>query len=65
MTSVFFTTRSPEMKRLLTAAVLSLTIAAPNAFAGDTRVELPLQDLIDSPQAKEAGRRKTVYGWLG
>ena len=43
------------MKRFLTAVVLSLTIAAPNAFAGDTRVELPLQDLIDSPQAKEAG----------
>ena len=43
------------MKRLLTAALLTLSIAAPNAFAGDTRLELPLQELIDSPQAKEAG----------
>ena len=43
------------MKRLLTATLLTLSIAAPNAFAGDTRLELPLQELLDSPQAKEAG----------
>lgn len=52
------------MKRFLTAVVLSLTIAAPNAFAGDTRVELPLQDLIDSPQAKEAGIDGSVRFYL-
>ncbi|MCL6711057.1 excinuclease ATPase subunit [Pseudoxanthomonas sp. z9] len=52
------------MKRLLTAALLTLSIAAPNAFAGDTRLELPLQDLIDSPQAKEAGIDGSVRFYL-
>ncbi|WP_203322476.1 excinuclease ATPase subunit [Pseudoxanthomonas beigongshangi] len=52
------------MKRLLTAALLTLSIAAPNAFAGDTRLELPLQELIDSPQAKEAGIDGSVHFYL-
>lgn len=52
------------MKRLLTAALLTLSIAAPNAFAGDTRLELPLQELIDSPQAKEAGIDGSVRFYL-
>lgn len=52
------------MKRLLNAALLTLSIAAPNAFAGDTRLELPLQELIDSPQAKEAGIDGSVRFYL-
>ena len=52
------------MKRFLTASLLSLMIAAPHASAADKRVELPLQELLDSPQAKEAGIDGSVRFYL-
>ncbi|MBD9437356.1 excinuclease ATPase subunit [Pseudoxanthomonas sp. PXM03] len=51
------------MKRLLTASLLTL-LAVPQAFAADTRLELPLRDLIDSPQAKAAGIDGSVRFFL-
>ena len=41
------------MKRILATAALAL-LTAPTAFAADTRLELPLRGLIDSPQARAA-----------
>ena len=52
------------MKRLLTLGVTCLMLAAVPAFAADTRVELPLQDLIDSPEAKAAGIDGSVRFYL-
>jgi uncharacterized protein YbjQ (UPF0145 family) len=52
------------MKRLLTASLLSLMIAAPHASAADKRIELPLQELLDSPQAREAGIDGSVRFYL-
>jgi len=52
------------MKRILAATLLSLAIAAPSAVAADKRVELPLQELLDSPQAKEAGIDGSVRFYL-
>jgi len=52
------------MKRLFASALLTLSFAAPQAFAADTRVELSLQDLIDSPQAKAAGIDGSVRFYL-
>jgi uncharacterized protein YbjQ (UPF0145 family) len=54
------------MKRLLTASLLTLLtlLAVPQAFAADTRLELPLRDLIDSPQAKAAGIDGSVRFFL-
>jgi len=51
------------MKRLLTASLLTL-LAVPQAFAADTRHELPLRELIDSPQAKAAGIDGSVRFFL-
>jgi uncharacterized protein YbjQ (UPF0145 family) len=51
------------MKRLLTASLLAL-LAVPQAFAADTRLELPLRELIDSPQAKAAGIDGSVRFFL-
>nr|WP_298123991.1 excinuclease ATPase subunit [uncultured Pseudoxanthomonas sp.] len=51
------------MKRLLTATLLTL-LAVPQAFAADTRLELPLRELIDSPQAKAAGIDGSVRFFL-
>ncbi|MEJ2790684.1 MULTISPECIES: excinuclease ATPase subunit [unclassified Pseudoxanthomonas] len=51
------------MKRLLTASLLTL-LAVPQAFAADTRLELPLRELIDSPQAKAAGIDGSVRFFL-
>lgn len=52
------------MKRILAATLLSFAIAAPSAIAADKRVELPLQELLDSPQAKEAGIDGSVRFYL-
>lgn len=52
------------MKRILTAALLSLLVATPHAQARETRVELPLQELLDSPQAKQAGIDGSVRFYL-
>ncbi|MEL1264388.1 excinuclease ATPase subunit [Pseudoxanthomonas putridarboris] len=52
------------MKRILAATLLSLAVAAPHAVAADTRLELPLQELIDSPQAKAAGIDGSVRFYL-
>jgi len=53
------------MNRLATAALLSALIAAaPVAEARDTRLELPLQELVNSPQAKEAGIDGSVRFYL-
>jgi uncharacterized protein YbjQ (UPF0145 family) len=54
------------MKRLLTASLLTLLtlLAVPQAFAADTRLELPLRELIDSPQAKAAGIDGSVRFFL-
>lgn len=52
------------MKRLLTASLAALLFAAPQAFAADTRLELPLQELLDSPQARAAGIDGSVRFYL-
>ena len=46
---------SPFATRALLATLLTLAALAPHASAADTRLELPLQDLINSPEAKAAG----------
>ena len=50
------------MKRFLATALLTL-LASP-AFAADTRLELPLQDLVNSPEAKAAGIDGSVRFYL-
>lgn len=52
------------MKRLLIAAMIGLAMTTPRADAADRRVELPLQQLLDSPQAKEAGIDGSVRFYL-
>lgn len=52
------------MKRLLTTGLTCLMLAAAPAFAADTRLELPLQELLDSPQAKAAGLDGSVRFYL-
>lgn len=52
------------MKRFLTAGIAVLLLAAPQAFAADTRLELSLQELVDSPQAKAAGIDGSVRFYL-
>nr|WP_225584144.1 excinuclease ATPase subunit [Pseudoxanthomonas sp. PXM02] len=52
------------MKRLLTTGLTCLMLAAVPAFAADTRLELPLQELLDSPQAKAAGLDGSVRFYL-
>ena len=52
------------MKRTLAIACLSLLIAAPSAFARETRVEQPLQELLDSQEAKDAGVDGSVRFYL-
>ena len=51
------------MKRILATAALAL-LTVPTAFAADTRLELPLRELIDSPQAKAAGIDGSVRFYL-
>lgn len=53
------------MNRLATAALLAaLTAAAPIADARNTRLELPLQELVNSSQAKAAGIDGSVRFYL-
>lgn len=52
------------MKRLLTTALIGLAMTATHAAAADRRIELPLQELLDSPQAKEAGIDGSVRFYL-
>ncbi|MCW4455927.1 excinuclease ATPase subunit [Flavobacterium sp. MXW15] len=48
----------------LIATAAALLAASATASARDTRVELPLQDLINSPQAREAGIDGSVRFYL-
>ena len=50
------------MKRFLAASLL--TVLASSAFAADTRLELPLQELVNSPEAKAAGIDGSVRFYL-
>lgn len=52
------------MKKILFTAALVLMFVAPHATAADRRVELPLQELLDSPQAREAGIDGSVRFYL-
>ncbi|KRG71161.1 hypothetical protein [Pseudoxanthomonas dokdonensis] len=52
------------MKRILTTTLLILLLASPLAQARDTRLELSLQELVDSPQAKEVGIDGSVKFYL-
>lgn len=53
------------MNRITTAALLSVLLAAaPVADARDTRLELPLQELVNSPAAKAAGIDGSVRFYL-
>lgn len=52
------------MKRMLATACLALLVAAPGAFARETRVEQPLQALLDSQEAKDAGIDGSVKFYL-
>ncbi|MFT3761455.1 MAG: excinuclease ATPase subunit [Pseudoxanthomonas sp.] len=52
------------MKRAIVAGLLTLLVAAPQASAADRVVDLPLQELLDSPQAKEAGIDGSVRFYL-
>ena len=51
------------MKRILATAALAL-LTVPTAFAADTRLELPLRELINSPQARAAGIDGSVRFYL-
>ena len=50
------------MKRFLAASLL--TLLASSASAADTRLELPLQELVNSPEAKAAGIDGSVRFYL-
>ncbi len=52
------------MKRLLITGLLATALVAPHALAADTRLELPLQELINSPEAKAAGIDGSVRFYL-
>ena len=53
------------MNRLTTTSLLAAMLAiAPAANARDTRLDLPLQELVDSPQAREAGIDGSVRFYL-
>ena len=52
------------MKHLLLAAALTLLAFAPQADARNTRHELPLQELLQSPQARDAGIDGSVRFYL-
>ena len=51
------------MKRILATVALAL-LTVPTAFAADTRLELPLRELINSPQARAAGIDGSVRFYL-
>ena len=52
------------MKTIAIAATFALLAAASTAQARDTRVEQSLQDLVNSPQAREAGLDGSVRFYL-
>ncbi len=52
------------MKSIAITAALALLVAAPAAHARETRVEQSLQDLVNSPQAREAGIDGSVRFYL-
>jgi uncharacterized protein YbjQ (UPF0145 family) len=52
------------MKRAIIAGALVLLAAAPQAYAADRRVEFPLSELLNSPEAKEAGIDGSVRFFL-
>ena len=52
------------MKRILAATCLTLLVAAPHAFARETRVEQSLADLVNSQEAKDAGIDGSVKFYL-
>lgn len=53
------------MNRIATAALMAALLAAvPAADARETRMELSLQELVNSPQAKEAGIDGSVRFYL-
>lgn len=52
------------MKNVVFAALLGLLAAAPNAMARETRLELPLQDIVNSEEAKAAGIDGSVRFYL-
>lgn len=52
------------MKRILATAFLATLLAAPHAQAADRRLELALQDVINSPEARDAGIDGSVRFFL-
>ncbi len=52
------------MKPVAIISLLALSAIASQAFAADRVVDLPLQELLDSPQAKEAGVDGSVRFYL-
>jgi len=52
------------MKRAIIAGALVLLAAAPQAYAADRRVEIPFADVLNSPEAKEAGIDGSVRFYL-
>ena len=52
------------MKHLAIAATLAILAFAPQADARNTRHELPLQELLNSPKAREAGIDGSVRFYL-
>lgn len=52
------------MKRVLATTFLALLVAAPTAFARETRVEQSLQELVDSQEARDAGIDGSVRFYL-
>lgn len=52
------------MKRVIVAGLLTLLVAAPQASAADRVIQLPLQELLDSPEAKNVGIDGSVRFYL-
>lgn len=52
------------MKRAVVAGLLTLLVAAPQVSAADRVIQLPLQELLDSPEAKNAGIDGSVRFYL-
>ena len=52
------------MKQIIAIAMLALMAFAPQAEARNTRHELPLQELLNSPMAREAGIDGSVRFYL-
>lgn len=52
------------MKQIISIVLLAFLALAPQAEARNTRHELPLQDLLNSPMAREAGIDGSVRFYL-